>query len=106
MFVTGAPGNAATRIESFVISTATYASGGYPDIDDLFRQQGQERDRKRREALLHQIQRLMHERVMFAPIFDPATLHGVGPRVEESAIGASPQLYFASPYEDMRLRKP
>jgi len=43
---------------------------------------------------------------MFAPIFEPATLHGVGPRVEEPAIGLNAQLYFPSPYEDMRLRKP
>jgi peptide/nickel transport system substrate-binding protein len=104
--VTAAPGNAASRLESFVISTAPFASGGYPDIDDLFRQQAQERDRKKREAMLTQIQKLMHERVMFAPIFEPATLHGVGPRVEEPAIGLNPQLYFAAPYEDMRLKKP
>jgi peptide/nickel transport system substrate-binding protein len=94
------------RLEAFVISGAPFASGGYPDIDDLFRQQAQERDRKKREVALNQIQRLMHERVMFAPIFEPATLHGVGPRVEEPAIGLNAQLYFPSPYEDMRLRKP
>jgi len=104
--VTAAQGNAASRIEAFVISSSTYAYGGYPDIDDLFRTQAQERDRKRREALLHQIQRLMHERVMHAPIFEPATLHGVGPRVEEPAIGLNPLLYFAAPYEDIRLKKP
>jgi peptide/nickel transport system substrate-binding protein len=104
--VSAAPGNTAARLESFVISGAPYASGGYPDIDDLFQQQAGERDRAKRAALLHRIQRLMHERVMFGPIFEPATLHGVGPRVEEPAIGLSTQLYFAAPYEDMRLRKP
>jgi peptide/nickel transport system substrate-binding protein len=103
--VTAAPGNAASRIESFVITGAPYAPGGYPDIDDLFKQQAGERDRKKREALLHQIQRLMHERVMFTGIFEPATLHGVGPRVEEPAIGLNTQLYFAAPYEDMRLKR-
>jgi peptide/nickel transport system substrate-binding protein len=104
--VSAAPGNAAVRLETFVISTAPYAAGGYPDIDELFRQQSQERDRKKREALLHQIQRLMQERVMYAPIFEPATLHGVGPRVEQAAIGLSPQLFFAAPYEEMRLKRP
>jgi peptide/nickel transport system substrate-binding protein len=99
-------GNASARLEAFVISSGTYAYGGYPDIDDLFRQQAQERDRKKRETTLHQIQRLMHDRVMHAPIFEPATLHGVGPRVEEAAVGLNPLLYFAAPYEDMRLKKP
>ena len=103
--VSGAPGNAATRLESFVASTAAFAYGGYPELDDLIRQQAQERDRKRREMLLHQAQKLMHERVMYAPIFEPATLHGVGPRVAEPAIGLNAQLYFAAPYEEMRLRK-
>jgi peptide/nickel transport system substrate-binding protein len=98
-------GNAAARLEAFVVSSGTYAYGGYPDIDDLFAQQAQERDRKRREALLHQIQRLMHDRVMHAPIYDPATLHGVGPRVDEPAVGLNPLLYFAAPYEDMRLKR-
>ncbi|PYM19438.1 MAG: hypothetical protein DMD81_03700 [Candidatus Rokuibacteriota bacterium] len=104
--VTAAPGNAPSRIENFVLSTAPYATGGYPDIDDLYKQQAHERDRKKREAVLHQIQRLVHERVMFGPIFEPATLHGVGPRVEEPAVGLTPQLYFAAPYEDIRLKKP
>jgi peptide/nickel transport system substrate-binding protein len=104
--VSAAPGSTPVRLESFVISGAPYASGGYRDIDDLFQQQAQERDRAKREALLHRIQQLMHERVMYGPIFEPATLHGVGPRVEEPAIGLSSQLYFAAPYEDMRLSRP
>jgi peptide/nickel transport system substrate-binding protein len=104
--VSGALGNAATRIETYVLSTGTYAYGGYADIDELFRQQSAERDRSAREALLHQIQRLMHERVMHAPIYEPATLHGVGPRVEEPGVGLNALLYFTSPYEEMRLKKP
>jgi peptide/nickel transport system substrate-binding protein len=103
--VSAAPGSAPVRLEAFAVSSAPYAAGGYPDIDDLFRQQAQERERKKREAMLTQIQRLIHERVMFGPIFEPATLHGVGPRVEEPAIGLNTQLYFTAPYEDIRLKK-
>ena len=55
---------------------------------------------------MHQIQRLMYDRVMYGGIFEPATLHGIGPRVEEAGVGLSPQLYFTSPWEDMRLKKP
>src|SRR5213594_4574131 len=95
----GAQGNAAARIEAFVVSGSAYVYGGYPDLDDLFLQQAQERDRKKRETLLHQIQRLMHERVMYGGIFEPATLHGIGPRVDEPGVGLSAQLYFTSPWE-------
>jgi peptide/nickel transport system substrate-binding protein len=99
-------GNAAARLEAFVISSGTYAYGGHPDIDELFRLQAQERDRRKREVMLHQIQRLMYERVMHAPIFEPASLHGIGPRVEEPAVGLNSLLYFAAPYEEMRLKRP
>ena len=57
-----AAGNAATRIEAFVISDGIRSYGGYPDIDALFRDQAVEMDRKRRETMLHKIQQLMHER--------------------------------------------
>jgi ABC-type transport system substrate-binding protein len=77
----------------------------WPDFLQSSRRPG-ERDRKRREAALHQIQRPIHERVMHRPIFEPATLHGVGPRVEEAAIGLNSLLYIAAPYEEMRLKKP
>lgn len=98
-------GNVATRLETFVVGGGTYAYGSHSDIDALFRQQASERDRSKREALLHQIQRLMHERVMHAPIWEPATLHGIGPRVEEAGVGLNPLLYFTAPYEEMRVVK-
>ena len=98
----GAAGNAATRIEAFVISGGIRSYGGYPDIDALFRDQSTEMDRKRRAALLHRIQQLMHERAMFAPIVEQAGLSGVGPRVTElPTITGHP---FFSPYEDAKLK--
>jgi peptide/nickel transport system substrate-binding protein len=100
-----APGNAATRIEAFVITGGIRAYGGYPDIDGLFREQAAELDPKRREALLHRIQQLMHERVMFAPILEPAFLSGYGPRVEESGFGLIAGHSFTYPYEEIRLKR-
>src|SRR5215471_5739534 len=107
LFVTGAgaSGNAATRIEAFIYSKGAYAYGGYPDIDALFQQQAVERDRTKREALLHRIQQLTVERVMFAPIFDFRALHGIGPRVADHTINAIPMHPFPS-YEDIRLKAP
>src|SRR6266542_234799 len=92
LFITGAgaSGNAAIRIEAFIYSKGAYASGGYPDIDELFQQQALERDRTKREALLHRIQQLTVERVMCAPIYDFRALHGSGPRVADHTINAIP----------------
>src|ERR671922_1977382 len=105
MTAVGASGNAATRAEAFMYSKGTYAYGGYPDIDELFQQQARERDRTKREALLHQIQRLTIERAMFAPIMDLRGLQGVGPRLAEHTINSIP-LHPGPAVEDMRLKEP
>ena len=97
--------NAATRVESFIYSKGAFAYGGYPDIDALFKQQAVERDRDKREALLHQIQKLTMERIMFAPIFDFRALMGVGPRVAEHTINSIPVHPFPA-YEDITLKTP
>jgi len=83
-------GNAATRIEAFVVSTGSRAYGGFPDIDGLYQEQAGELDPKRRAAILQKIQQFMHERVVFAPLVEPALLNGYGPRVADRAWASSP----------------
>jgi ABC-type transport system substrate-binding protein len=97
-------GNAATRIEALVLTDGMYAYGGYPDIDGLFREQASEPDRKKREAILHKIQQLMHERAIFAPLFEPAFLNGYGSRVAESGLGLINYHGYSAPYEDVKLK--
>jgi len=100
----GSFGNAATRIESLVVGGGTYVYGSYPDIDGLFREQAGELDRKKREAILHQIQQLIYEKVVVTPIWQNVPLNGVGPRVEESGIGLVAGYIYSAPYEDVRLK--
>ena len=97
-------GNAATRLEAFVVGGGAYVYGSYPDIDGLFREQGTELDRKRRETILHRIQQLIHDKAMFAPIWNLAAMGGFGPRVEESGLGLITGYPFSGPYEDVKLR--
>src|SRR5262249_35157604 len=77
----GAFGNAATRIETFVASGGTYVYGSYGDIDGLFREQAAELDQKKRGMILERIQQLIHDKAIFAPIWEIGGLGGVGPRV-------------------------
>src|SRR5262249_28543836 len=100
----GASGNAATRVETFVYLKGAYAYGGYPDIDALYQQQARERDHGKREAVLHHIQQLTAERVMFAPIINLRALMGAGSRVAEHAMNTIPLYPFPVP-EDMRLKE-
>jgi peptide/nickel transport system substrate-binding protein len=101
----GVLGNAATRLEPFIVTWGEYAKGGYPDIDELYKNQSVERDRQKREALLHEIQRLVHERAMYAPLYELVWPNGVGPRVAKSGLGAIPFYYYSGPYEEIRLKE-
>jgi len=98
-------GNAASRMAEWVPSSGIYAYGGYPDVDALYKQQARETDRKKREALLHQIQQILHERVRFAPIWDYTWPSGVGPRVEEPALMLIDPYPWSAPLEDVRLKR-
>src|SRR2546430_4177843 len=60
-------GNAASRMSEVIPSDGSYAYGGYPDIDALYKQQALETDRRKREAALHQIQPLAPHAVEVAP---------------------------------------
>jgi peptide/nickel transport system substrate-binding protein len=98
-------GNAASRMSEVYPSTGTYAYGGYPDIDDLYQRQAREGDKKKREAILHQIQRLVHERVRIAPIYEFIWPSGIGPRVEEPALMLINPYPWSAPLEEVRLKK-
>jgi len=101
----GAPaGNAATRIEVYVTKNGIYSSGVVPEIEDLFQRQARELDRKKREALLYQIQQIMHDRVMHVPIYELAFLWGVGARVEEACVDHIKGFSYSAPYEDLKLK--
>jgi peptide/nickel transport system substrate-binding protein len=100
----GGFGNAATRLEAYVYSGGTYAYGSYPDIDSLFREQAGELDRGKREALLHRVQQLVHDRAIFAPIYELAFISRIGRRVDEPGLGLIAGYAFSAPYEDVRLR--
>jgi peptide/nickel transport system substrate-binding protein len=101
----GAPaGNAATRIEVYVTKNGIYAAGVVPEIEDLYQRQGRELDRKKREALLFQIQQIMYDRVMHVPIYELAFPWGIGPRVEEACVNHIKGFSYSAPYEDLRLK--
>jgi len=100
----GAFGNAATRLDAFVAAGGTFTYGSYPDIDGLISEQASEMDAKRREAGLHRIQQLIHDKAMVAPIWELAFINGHGPRVAESGLTLITSHAYSSPYEDLKLK--
>src|SRR6266852_2530792 len=101
---TGAAGNAASRLEPFFTKNGIYAYGTRPEIDDLFQRQANELDRKKREAALHQIQKIVADQVLAAPIFQQAFPWGVGARVAEPAAGLIQGYPYVGPAEDLKLK--
>ena len=106
MCVLQAYGSASTRMAEIVPTSGTYAYGGFPDTDELYAGQLKETDPAKREAMLHQIQRILHERTRFAPIYDYVWPSGVGPRVEEPALMLIDPYPWAAPLEEVRLKRP
>jgi peptide/nickel transport system substrate-binding protein len=102
----GRYGNVATRMEEAVVTGGTFSWGGYPDLDDLFKQQDAELDRGKREALLQKMQQLIYDRVMFVPLFEYVWPSGVGPRVEEPGLMLINPYPWSAPLEEVRLKKP
>jgi peptide/nickel transport system substrate-binding protein len=100
----GAFGNAATRLDAFIVKGGAFVYGSYPDIDELFGKQSVELDHKKREATLHQIQQLVYEKTVIAPIWQLAFINGYGPRVGESGFGLIPAFAYTGPYEDITIK--
>jgi len=101
----GAGGNAATRIESMATKNGFYAYGVLPEIQDMFERQARELDRKKREAMLHEMQKIIADKVVFAPIWENGFIRGVSAKIEEPALTLVPAFPYVAPFEDLRIRK-
>src|SRR5207244_2552699 len=100
--ITGAAGNAATRLEAYVSKEGAYTAGVIPEVEDLFQRQAREIDMKRREALIHQIQQILHERVTHLPIHDMPVTCDIGQRLERPGISLSRGDAYWAPQEAVK----
>jgi peptide/nickel transport system substrate-binding protein len=100
----GAPGNAATRLEQYAVTGGLYAYGSYPEVDGLYNAQANESNPRARRQILVKMQQIIHERVMFGPVLEYAYLVAVGSRVTVDCVNALPDDPYTAPYEDLRLK--
>jgi peptide/nickel transport system substrate-binding protein len=103
---TGSAGNASTRIEAFATARGLFSHGSIPEVEALFAKQIQEMDRKKREEMLHQIQRILADRVVFAGIWENGFIRAFGPRMEQAGLNLIQAFPYAGPLEELRLKKP
>jgi peptide/nickel transport system substrate-binding protein len=99
----GAPGNAAIRLEQYAVTGGRYVYGTYPEVDGLYSAQANEMNPRVRQQILSKMQQLIHEQVMFGPVIEPAFINGVGPRLEVHGLGMIKNHAYSAPYEELRL---
>ena len=75
-----------------------------PEIDAWYEQQLAERDRTKREALLHKIQQKVYDEALFMPIWQLSFVSASGPRAAVSGLGLIPSFLYSAPYEDMQVK--
>jgi peptide/nickel transport system substrate-binding protein len=97
-------GNAASRIEGFIQSKRSQSFLRDPEIDAWYAQQANERDPKKREALLHKIQQKVYDEAYFIPIWELGFLSASGPRVAVSGFNLIPTHLYSGPFEDVQLK--
>lgn len=100
----GAFGNAASRIEAFVYSKGAQSFIKDSEIDSWYEQQGNERDPKKREVLLHKIQQKIYDEAYVIPVWELGFLSASGPRVAVSGFNLIPTHLYSAPYEDVQLK--
>jgi len=54
--------------------------------------------------MLYQIQKIVADRVLVAPLYQQAFPWGVGPRVEDSTAGVIQGFPYTGPDEDLKLK--
>jgi peptide/nickel transport system substrate-binding protein len=100
----GAYGNAATRIETFMTSGGTLSFLKDSEIDAWYAQQAVELGAKKREAILHKIQQKVYDEAFFMPIWELGFLCASGPRVAVSGLEPISAFIYPGPDEDVRLK--
>ncbi len=57
------------------------------------------------ERVVHQMQRILADRVVFAPIWENGFIRAFGPRVEEAGLTLIQSFPYSAPLEEVRLKK-
>jgi peptide/nickel transport system substrate-binding protein len=97
-------GNAATRTETFMYSQGAQSFLKDPELDAWYEQQAKERDRRKREAILHRIQQKVYDEAYFGPFWELGFLCASGPRAAVSGLGLIPLFAYSAPLEEVRLK--
>jgi len=86
---------------SYLFGPTSY--GKYPDIQALWDQYQKEVSPSTRNDLIMQIQKLLHERMMWVPLINLNTNTAFGPKVKGNPYKIQPLIWYTTQFEDVEL---
>ncbi|MBM3226043.1 MAG: ABC transporter substrate-binding protein, partial [Candidatus Tectomicrobia bacterium] len=91
----GAFGNAATRLDAFATTKGAQSWIKDAEIDAWYEQQAVERDRQKRQTLLHKIQQKLYDEALVIPLWELGFLCASGPRAAVSGLSLIPLFAYS-----------
>jgi peptide/nickel transport system substrate-binding protein len=106
LVMSGAPGDAASRIRDSAVCNGAFSGLCLPEIDERMQRYEASIDPVERQTLLNEVQAYLLNNYLMIPTVRLAMLNGLGPRIAnraEEIMGAIPQYVYIGPYEEIVL---
>jgi peptide/nickel transport system substrate-binding protein len=100
----GAPGNAATRLQQFVHSGGALSYLQDDKIDAEINAQSENLNAEERKEQLDAIQKHIYDEAMYMPVVEFSFPVVIGPRVDYDGVNGIPGNPYTGPYEDLTIK--
>ncbi|MPY92139.1 MAG: hypothetical protein GEV08_03465 [Acidimicrobiia bacterium] len=105
--ISGAPGDAASRIRAFATCEGASSRTCIPEVDQKFAAYEASTDAEERDRLITEVQRTLSDQYVFPYVYELAFVTVQGQTLAnpwDEIWGAIPQYLYLGPYEDIELR--
>ena len=105
--LSGAPGDAASRIRENALCKGAFSSVCLPEIDEPMKKYDSSTSVEERTKLIGEVQAQLLDNYLLIPILRQAFINCLGPRVAnkaEEVEGSIPQYNYLGPYEDVQVK--
>ena len=105
--ISGAPGDAASRIRESAVCNGTFSGLCLPEVDERMKRYDSSTDPKERQQLIEEVQAYLLDQYIMVPVVRNVFISVFGPRVAnkpDEVSGAIPQYIFVGPFEDIQVK--
>jgi ABC-type transport system substrate-binding protein len=108
MPLSGAPGDAASRIRENAVCAGSFSGICEPEIEERMKKYDASTDPQERQKLLDEVQAYLIDNYLLTLTVRQAFINVLGPRIAnpaENVMGSIPQYNYIGPYEDIELKE-